>query len=359
MAGSRGPQAEMVIPPSPNPVVIVHRQRASFGRSLVTNTSSVTVCTQPGGCSRLQAENLPLESITHGSRKIQGRRAGAAAPGSTASGRRRPRRDRGATGSAGHPMRRSPARRRRPGRCPPRCGPPAALPRSARPALPQRAEPVAHELPGDGVLFLQRVGGERRVQLDQAGDRPVPLGGLDHLADRGARRRVRVARNSAPRASGRPRPAARPATRSNGAARCGTPRSRRRPCAATRGPPHAARTARSRSPGSAACAARLSGKSGALAGLRCCRSPRHRRSRPGRAAAAGAGHCRRRGAPRLRFRAAVRRGPQSRPRWPLEGCQQRIGGDKRGRQAATPTTAATARYRRQPQHPPLPYSTYT
>ena len=29
MAGSRGPQAEMVIPPSPNAAVIAQRQRAS------------------------------------------------------------------------------------------------------------------------------------------------------------------------------------------------------------------------------------------------------------------------------------------------------------------------------------------
>jgi hypothetical protein len=36
MAGSRGPHAEMVIPPSPNAAVTVHRQRASAGRPGLT-----------------------------------------------------------------------------------------------------------------------------------------------------------------------------------------------------------------------------------------------------------------------------------------------------------------------------------
>ena len=36
MAGSRGPHAEMVIPPSPNAAVTVHRQRASVEGSVVT-----------------------------------------------------------------------------------------------------------------------------------------------------------------------------------------------------------------------------------------------------------------------------------------------------------------------------------
>ena len=38
MAGSRGPQAEMVIPPSPNAAVTAQRQRASVraGRSMTT-----------------------------------------------------------------------------------------------------------------------------------------------------------------------------------------------------------------------------------------------------------------------------------------------------------------------------------
>ena len=41
MAGSRGPHAETVIPPSPNAAVIVHRQRASVEGSGVT-TACVT-----------------------------------------------------------------------------------------------------------------------------------------------------------------------------------------------------------------------------------------------------------------------------------------------------------------------------
>ena len=39
MAGSRGPHAETVIPPSPNAAVTVHRQRASAGRPSVTAVS--------------------------------------------------------------------------------------------------------------------------------------------------------------------------------------------------------------------------------------------------------------------------------------------------------------------------------
>jgi hypothetical protein len=39
IAGSRGPHAEMVIPPSPNAAVTVHRQRASAGRSALTAAS--------------------------------------------------------------------------------------------------------------------------------------------------------------------------------------------------------------------------------------------------------------------------------------------------------------------------------
>ena len=34
MAGSRGPHAETAIPPSPNAVVTVHRQRTRAGRSV-------------------------------------------------------------------------------------------------------------------------------------------------------------------------------------------------------------------------------------------------------------------------------------------------------------------------------------
>jgi hypothetical protein len=41
MAGRRGPHAETVIPPSPNAVVTVHRQRASAGRP-VPATAAVT-----------------------------------------------------------------------------------------------------------------------------------------------------------------------------------------------------------------------------------------------------------------------------------------------------------------------------
>jgi hypothetical protein len=36
MAGSRGPHADVVIPPSPNAAVTVHRHRASVGRWLET-----------------------------------------------------------------------------------------------------------------------------------------------------------------------------------------------------------------------------------------------------------------------------------------------------------------------------------
>jgi len=148
--------------------------------------------------------------------------------------------------------------------------------------LAQRAEPAANELPGDDVLFLQGVGAEGRVELDQAGDRPVPLGGLDYLADGGLAYRVRLAGGP-----GLVRPVG--LNQEFVARREGTPRSPRRSSAATPGPPRAARTARSRCPESAAGVARLSGTSGALAGLRWCRSPRHRKSRLGRAAAAGAG----------------------------------------------------------------------
>jgi histidine ammonia-lyase len=48
---------------------------------------------------------------------------------------------------------------------------------------PQRAESFADEFPGHSVLLLQRVGGEGRVQLHQAGDRAVPLGGPDDQPD--------------------------------------------------------------------------------------------------------------------------------------------------------------------------------
>ena len=41
MAGSRGPHVETVIPPSPNAIVTVHRQRTSAGRP-VPATASVT-----------------------------------------------------------------------------------------------------------------------------------------------------------------------------------------------------------------------------------------------------------------------------------------------------------------------------
>ena len=46
MAGSRGPQVETAIPPSPNAAVIVHRQRVSVVRSGVT-TASVTGLRRP------------------------------------------------------------------------------------------------------------------------------------------------------------------------------------------------------------------------------------------------------------------------------------------------------------------------
>ena len=54
----------------------------------------------------------------------------------------------------------------------------------------QRPEPAAHELPRQPVLFLQRVGAEGGVQLDQAGNRAIALGRLDdHAHGRGVRRR--------------------------------------------------------------------------------------------------------------------------------------------------------------------------
>ena len=40
MAGSRGPHAEMVTPPSPNAAVTVHRQRANAGRAVMTSASA-------------------------------------------------------------------------------------------------------------------------------------------------------------------------------------------------------------------------------------------------------------------------------------------------------------------------------
>ncbi len=46
MAGSRGPHAETAIPPSPNAVVTVHRQRTSAGRP-VPATAAVTGALPP------------------------------------------------------------------------------------------------------------------------------------------------------------------------------------------------------------------------------------------------------------------------------------------------------------------------
>jgi len=54
---------------------------------------------------------------------------------------------------------------------------------------PQRPEPAAHEFPRQRVLFLQCVGAEGGVQLDQAGDRAVALGRLDDHAHGGGVRR--------------------------------------------------------------------------------------------------------------------------------------------------------------------------
>ncbi len=48
IAGSRGPHAETVIPPSPNAAVTVHRQRANAGRLVVTS-ASVTGALPRGG----------------------------------------------------------------------------------------------------------------------------------------------------------------------------------------------------------------------------------------------------------------------------------------------------------------------
>lgn len=71
---------------------------------------------------------------------------------------------------------------------------PGLDPCGKRPA--QRPEPVAHEFPGCGMLLLQRIGGERGIQLHEAGDRAVPLSGLDYQADGGLVRRGRVPRRA-------------------------------------------------------------------------------------------------------------------------------------------------------------------
>src|SRR5215470_15252429 len=161
MAGSRGPHAAMVIPPSPNAAVTDHRQRARAKRSAATiRLRSKTFQWKISWASREQAledrqraayvdipgikEPLDLQAIRRGDhqrRRVQRvdvrRDAAGPLPGLDAGGQR----------------------------------------------LPQRPEPLAHELPGDGVPFGQRVGGEGRVELHQAGDRAVPLGGLDDHAD--------------------------------------------------------------------------------------------------------------------------------------------------------------------------------
>ena len=55
MPGSRGPQAEMVIPPRPNAAVTAHRQRAEYAGTIASTR-----------------RNLPVESITRGGWRIAG-----------------------------------------------------------------------------------------------------------------------------------------------------------------------------------------------------------------------------------------------------------------------------------------------
>src|SRR5436309_3306862 len=142
MAGSRGPHAEMVIPPSPNAAVTDHRHRARAERSVVTiRLRSKTFQWKVSRAPREQA----LED--------RQRAADVDGPGIE------------------EPLdlqaiRRGDHQRRRVQRVDVRCdaaGPlPGLDPGGQR--LPQRPEPVAHEFPGDGVPFLQRVGGKCRVE---------------------------------------------------------------------------------------------------------------------------------------------------------------------------------------------------
>ena len=133
MAGSRGPHAEMVIPPSPNAAVIVHRQRASAAARRDKDVRHRAAPDQRRAASDAKTFQWKV------SRAENPGSPGAAAPGSTASGRRPRRRDRAATGSAGRRTRRSPARPRPAGRCPPRCDP-ACCPDSIRAASVSRSD---------------------------------------------------------------------------------------------------------------------------------------------------------------------------------------------------------------------------
>src|SRR6202167_4260076 len=187
MAGGRGPQAEMVIPPRPNATVTAHRQRAEDSGTIASTR-----------------RNLPVESITLGARRIPGRgrlgrrpRLGAEREQPLEDGQRAADVDRARIEEPLdlQAVRRGDDQRGGIGRVDVRRDAAGLLGSldPGRQQLAQRAEPPADELPGDGVAFLQGVGAEGRVELDQAGDRPVPFGGLDYLADGGLAHRVRLA----------------------------------------------------------------------------------------------------------------------------------------------------------------------